>query len=201
MPLTRKMLKAMGIEEEKIDQIIEAHTDVTDALKADRDKYKADADKLPSVQKELNDLKEENEKREDDPYKEKYEKEHQAFEDYKKGIEAEETKQKKVAAYKALLKEAGVSEKRIDAIIKVTPMDDVKLDKDGKVKDSETAIENVKKEWSEFIVKTTDEGAGTENPPSGAGAGGTKTLSRAAQVVQARNERLYGVSTKGDNEK
>ena len=31
--LTRKMLKAMGIEDEKIDQIIEAHSETVDALK------------------------------------------------------------------------------------------------------------------------------------------------------------------------
>ena len=31
--MTRKLLKSMGIEDEKVDQIIEAHTEVTDALK------------------------------------------------------------------------------------------------------------------------------------------------------------------------
>ena len=40
MSLTRKMLKAMGIEDEKIDQIIEAHTETVDALKEQRDGYK-----------------------------------------------------------------------------------------------------------------------------------------------------------------
>ena len=43
MALTRKMLKAMGIEDEKIDQIIEAHTETTDALKQQRDEAKAEA--------------------------------------------------------------------------------------------------------------------------------------------------------------
>ena len=52
MSLTRKMLKAMGIEEDKIEQIIEAHTDVTDSLKADRDKYKEDAENLLKVLKD-----------------------------------------------------------------------------------------------------------------------------------------------------
>jgi hypothetical protein len=35
MALTRKMLKAMGIEEEKIEQIIEAHAETVDGLKED----------------------------------------------------------------------------------------------------------------------------------------------------------------------
>lgn len=68
MSLTRKMLKAMGIEEEKIEQIIEAHTETVDALKA----YKEDADKLKNVQRELDDLKAAG----DGGYKEKYETEH-----------------------------------------------------------------------------------------------------------------------------
>ena len=43
MALTRKMLKAMGIEDEKIDQIIEAHTETTDPLTRERDVYSLDA--------------------------------------------------------------------------------------------------------------------------------------------------------------
>ena len=57
MSLTRKMLKAMGIEDEKIDTIIEAHTETVDALKKERDGYKESADKLADVQKELDGLK------------------------------------------------------------------------------------------------------------------------------------------------
>lgn len=33
MSLTRKMLRAMGIEDDKADQIIEAHAETVDALK------------------------------------------------------------------------------------------------------------------------------------------------------------------------
>ena len=45
MALTRKFLEALGIEQAKIDEIISAHTEVTDALKADRDSYKEKAEK------------------------------------------------------------------------------------------------------------------------------------------------------------
>ena len=203
MALTRKMLKAMGIEDEKIDQIIEAHTDVTDALKADRDKYKADAEKsydltrqLEEANKDLAEARKAAEDAKNDPYKEKYESERQAFADYKKGVESEKEKAKKVAAFKALLKKAGVSEKRIDAVVKVTAVDDIKLDADGNIVDADDREKSIKEEWADFIPKVSEEGAGTETPPGGAGASG-KPMSRAAQVVQAHNERLYGVS-KGD---
>ena len=53
MALTRKFLKAMGIEDEKIDQIIEAHTETVSGLKDSLDKAEADAKALPDIQKEL----------------------------------------------------------------------------------------------------------------------------------------------------
>ena len=57
MAMTRKFLKAMGIEEDQIEQIIEAHTETVSALKDERDSYKEDAEKLADVQKELNTAK------------------------------------------------------------------------------------------------------------------------------------------------
>ena len=104
-----------------------------------------------------------------DSYKEQYEKEHKAFEDFKKGVEAEKSKAKKVDAYRALLLKAGVSEKRIDAIVKVTSMDDIELDDNGDIKDADKRIEGIKTEWSEFIVTEKQRGANTENPPSNTG--------------------------------
>ena len=53
MALTRKFLAALGIEESKIESIIDAHTETVDALKKERDDYKAEADKLPKVQEDL----------------------------------------------------------------------------------------------------------------------------------------------------
>ena len=196
MSLTRKMLKAMGIEEDKIDQIIEAHTDVTDSLKADRDKYKADAEKVYDLERELEDAREKAANAAKDPYKEKYESEKQAFADYKKGVEAEQTKVKKRSAYKSILKETGVPERHWDKILKYTDLDSIELDEDGKVKDSDKIVDDLKKEWGDHIPKSEERGAGAENPPNGAGSG-EKTLSRAAQVVAKRNEMIYGV--KGDN--
>lgn len=57
MALTRKLLKGMGLNDEQMDTIIEAHMDTVDGLKAEVSKYKGDAEKLPGVQKELDALK------------------------------------------------------------------------------------------------------------------------------------------------
>ncbi len=169
MALTRKFLKAMGIEDEKIDEIIDAHRDTVDPLKKERDEYKADAEKLTDVQKKYDDLKKEVDSKEDDPYKEKYDKEHKAFEEYKKTVEGERTKANKTQAYRELLKKAGVSDKRIDSVLKVTAIDEIELDDDGNIKDADKVVENIKSEWSEFIVTESQRGAGTENPPRNVG--------------------------------
>lgn len=196
MALTRKFLKALAIEDEKIDQIIEAHTDTTDALKADRDKYKdevdkykTEADKLPALQKELDELKSNADK--DDSFKAKYEAEKDAFDKFKKEVEAEKTKAVKTDAYKALLKKAGVSEKRIDAIVKITKIDDIELDDKGEIKDSKDQIENIKKEYSEFIVKETVETDPTETPPKNTGGKMTK---EDIMKIKDRAERQKAIS-------
>ena len=156
MSLTRKMLKAMGIEEEKIEQIIEAHTETVDALKA----YKEDADKLKDVQKELDDLKAAG----DGGYKEKYETEHQAFEDYKNEVETQKLNGTKEQAFRSVLKELGIADKRIDSIVRVTKFEDMELDGD-KLKDVETLKTNLQTEWADFIPTTQTTGVNTSNPP------------------------------------
>lgn len=199
MALTRKFLQAMGIETDKIDEIIAAHTETVNALKEERDGFKADAEKLPEVQKELDkatakvaELETEDGK---DKWKVKYDALKEESDKYKADVEAEKSKQKKHDAYKNLLKEVGVSDKRIDAVLKVSDLDKLEFDEEGKLKGVEDLKKNIKEEWADFITQETKKGADTETPPSGAGAGGNNVPSRAAQVAQKRYELLYGKKT------
>lgn len=197
MAFTRKMLKALGIEDDKIEQIMDAHTEVVDALKEQRDGYKGDADKLNAVQKELEALKANN----GDDYKEKYEKEHKAFEQYKTEQTAKETKAAKAKAYRKLLKTANIDEKRFDGILKLTDLDGIEMDADGKIKDADKHSENIKSEWADFIVNTKTEGTKTVNPPTN--NGGKTTMTRAEimaikddderQAKIAENPHLFGI--------
>ena len=197
MALTRKMLKAMGIEDDKAEQIIEANAESIEALRKQRDQYKADADKLPDVQKELDTLKEAAEKNANNPYKAQYEDLKKEFEDYKADITAKETKAKKTDAYRRLLKEAKISDKRMDSILKLSPVDDIELDEKGEVKDADKVKEAIKKEWSDFIVTEETHGAQQNNPLGGngnrAGSGnGGGTKSRAAMIASQYQASLYG---------
>ena len=200
------MLKAMGIEEEKIDQIIEAHAETTDALKAERDEYKADADKLADVQKKLDKANETIAKNGDGEVvpKSDYDKIKKEYDDYKAGIDAEKTHSAKETAYRELLKAAGVSDKRISAVVKVTDIDGIELDKDGKIKDADERANHIKTEWADFIETTTTHGAKTANPPANNGKGNGKTKEEIMAIKDgtirrqemAANPHLFGLEQK-----
>lgn len=170
MALTRKFLAALGIEDDKVDEIIQAHTETVNGLKDEIEKYKTDAEKLPGVTKERDDLKKAaDEANGKNPFKVKYDALKEDFDNYKKDVEAKESKAKKGTAYKALLKEAGVSEKRIDAILKVSDVDGLEFDDEGKVKNSADLVKAIQSEWADFIVSEGKDGAKTPTPPAGSG--------------------------------
>lgn len=169
MALTRKFLTALGLDGDKVDEIINAHVEVVDAIKAERDDYKSKAEKLPTVQKELDDLKAAAEKDGKDPFKVKYEAIKEEFDNFKKDIHAKETKATKTAAYRDLLKKAGVAEKRIEAVLKVSDIDGLELDKDGKIKDEDGKLKAIKEDWADFIQTTSSTGANTATPPNNTG--------------------------------
>lgn len=201
MALTRKMLKAMGIDDEKIDQIIEAHTETVDALKDERDKYRESAEKLPEVQKKLDKLEQDAEKNSsgEDSYRVKYDALKEDFDKYKGEITAKETKGAKEKAFKALLKKIGISEKRIDSVVKVTNLDDIKLDKGGNIIDADALEKSKREEWADFIVTEGEKKAAPETPPTN---GGKTPMTREAimkikdtserQAAIAENLELFG---------
>lgn len=175
MALSRKFLAALGIEEEKIDQIISAHSETVEALKEERDSYK---DKAGKYDKAQSDLDAANKKIEDlskeDAWKVKYDALKEDYDDFKKSVENEKTTNSKKNAYKALLKEIGISDKRIDAVARLAELDKIKLDKEGKIEGSDDLKKSLAEEWADFIVKDGKEGASVENPPAGSGSKKTK---------------------------
>lgn len=166
MALTRRALKAMGIDEEKIDEIISMHSETVDGLKADLAKYKADAEALPDVQKQLEKAQADLEAGKKDSYKVKYEALKEEFEGYKTEQTKKESRAAKEKAYRALLQEAGVSEKRLESVLKVSDVDSVELDEKGAIKGADKLTESIKSEWADFITTTQTRGASTSNPPA-----------------------------------
>ena len=135
MALTRKLLKGMGLTDEQVDTIIEAHTDTVDGLKADVTRYKADAEKLPGVQKQLDDLKAAG----DGGYKEKYEKEHSAFEAFKTDITAKESKAAKEKAVRAYFESKNITGANLDLAMRGCGEEMSAFELDGeKIKDTKS---------------------------------------------------------------
>lgn len=166
MALTRRSLKAMGIEDEKIDEIISAHAETVDALKEQRDNYKAQADELAKVQQKLDEANKTIKANGSDAWKVKYDAIKEEYDNYKSDISAKETTRAKQAAYREVLKAAGVSDRRIDSIVRVSDIDSVELDDSGKIKEADKLTESIKNEWADFIVSTNTKGADTATPPT-----------------------------------
>lgn len=185
MALTRKMLKAMGIEDEKIDQIIEEHTESTDALKQQRDEYKAKAEAKATASTEPKPKDPEP----SDGYKAKYDAEKKAFEDYKANIAAEKAEADKRAKYRELIVKAGVDSKRVDSVLKVSDLSEIKV-KDGAIEGADDLVESIKEDWADFIPTTQKVGANAPNPPKN--DGGAKKLEDITKMQDpvARQEAL-----------
>ena len=166
MALTRKLLKGMGLTDEQVDTIIEAHSDTVDGLKADVSKYKADAEKLTTVQKELDDLKAKG----DDGWKDKHDKIKKDFEDYKNAQTQKEAKAAKEEAYRKLLKDCNISEKYIDDVLGIAKLDDLEME-NGAFKDAENISKGIKEKFASFVATTTTVGANTATPPANSGNG------------------------------
>lgn len=162
MAMTRKFLKAMGIEEEKIEQIIEAHTETVNALKEERDNYKKDATTLKDVQRELDELKAKG----DDGWKEKHDKVKKEYDDYKNEVTAKESKAIKEKAVRAFYEEKGITGKNLEIAMRGsrTEIDGIEMDGD-KIKDTASLTALVEGDFSALVSTTTKKGARTATPP------------------------------------
>lgn len=185
MALTRKLLKGMGLTDEQVDTIIEAHTDTVDGLKADISRYKSDAEKLPGVQKQLDDLKAAG----DGGYKEKYEKEHSDFEAFKSDITAKETKAAKEKAVRAYFESKNITGANLDLAMRGCGEEMAALEMDGeKIKDTKSLDALLTGTYKGLISTAQTKGANPATPPANTG-GGTMTKDQIMQIKDRAERR------------
>ena len=144
--------------EEKENLIMESHIGVTDGLKDRIEELKAEADKAADLQKQLDD------QANGEDFKSKYEAEKKAHEELKQKIASDAEAAKVRTAYRKLLADEGISEKRLDSILKVSDLSGVKLDDDGNLVDADKLRKSINEEWSEFKTTVTQKGATVEKP-------------------------------------
>lgn len=157
MALTRKFLKALGVSEEAIEEIITAHTDVTDDLKTQL-KAAQDAQKqLETVTAERDELQ----KKLNDPAQadrvaelEKQVAEYQ---------NRESTAQKRTALT-ALLEKIGIDKRGFSRVLAATDLDGVEMDGEN-IKDADKLAESLKTEWSDLITEPGATGKPPQTPP------------------------------------
>lgn len=189
MALTNKMLKAMGLEDAQIEQIIEAHrdtinglTDTRDKLQEELDKANAEVKRLAIVEKELAKANakleeaQETEQKLNDLKKE--------YNDFKAEIDAKDVKENKTKAYKELLSKSGIPEKYHEAIVRVTDFDKVEM-KEGKIANEKDLTDAILTDWSDFKVTESKQGARTPNPPASNGGETFEKMSLADKMAYA----------------
>jgi septal ring factor EnvC (AmiA/AmiB activator) len=163
--LQRKSLSAMGIEADKIDQIIEMHSDTVNGLKDEIAKYKADAESLPTVTKERDEWKT---KHADVLAKQPDAAKVQAdFDKYKQGIEAKETNAKKRGALEAKLIAEGANPDAIELMLHGADLETVKLNEKGEADEIDKAVEPIKTKFAKYFGEVTEHGAPRKTPPPG----------------------------------
>lgn len=180
MAFTRAFLSGLGIDKEKIDAVMEAHVEVTDSLKRQRDEYKETADKYQDVKKELDGLK-------TDGWKEKHDKLKAEYDKYKAERENADIAEKKSGAYRAALKSAGIGDKWLDTVMNVAKLDDIELDADGNLKDADKIAEGIKDKFGGFISEQRAVGQDVKKPKTN--TGGTMTRDQIMAITDRAERR------------
>lgn len=170
----RKIFQAAEIEVPKdvLGQLCDLHTNSNEEIS---EALKTANGKLEEAERERDALKLKVPKdNEETVPKKDYDKLKSDFDAYKSEVSTKTTRDKKEKAAREILKEAGIPEKRRDAILKVFDVDGIEFNADGKVKDAEKRVESVKTEWADFIPTVERVGADIADPPSNKGDKKTK---------------------------
>lgn len=178
MALKRESLKAMGLTEEQITAVVEMHMETVTGLQKKLEEATTKAAQYDEAKKQLDELGKED-------WKGKYEKEHADFDAYKADVEKKAIVSSKTTAVTEILKKINVSEKRIPAILKVTDLDSIELDKNGGVKNADDVEKKLKEDWADFIVTEQKHGAPTPTPPSNNGGNAFEQMSLADKMTYA----------------
>ncbi len=169
----RRLAKESDVElpKEFIDSIISEHTTARDAYSEEQVNQALENNKPSNVRVEDTD---------------EYKALKKRFDDFKTETSAKETRQAKERAVREFYKAVGISEKRIDTVLKVTNLDDFEIDADGKLVDADKHEKTVKSEWSDFIETTTTKGANTATPPANNSGESVKTKEEIYKMENGR---------------
>lgn len=183
MSFKRSDLAALGIEPEKIQTLIDWHSDTVKALQAKIAEHEDNADKLSKVQEELdkvkNDLATANatiEAANKDDYKTKYESAVADLEKVKSDYAAKESAAKKELIIKNAAKERKYDDDAISILLdsKADYSSRIELDKDGKATNLDDIFKAIAADKPMLVPHIEDKPPTIANPP--ANTGGQKAI-------------------------
>lgn len=166
MALTRKFLKALGIEEDKIEEIITAHGETVAALKDEIGKAEQSAKDSAAAAEERDKLQkrvEALEKANGDAAKVQAD-----FDAYKQQVETDKANAGKKALIKKALEEAHANPAAIDLMLGTVDLDKVELDGES-LKDTEAVLKPIKEAHAALFGEIKPAGTPPLNPPAGDG--------------------------------
>ena len=171
MALTRKFLSAMGIESDKVDEIISAHSESLEHFKSENSDLKNKAEKYDEIMKKYSEaetkIKELNDRLqaaegENADYKGKYESLKAEKEKLESDVATKETAAKKDKALSEALKSKNYSDEAARLIVtKGGYRDKIELDKNGNIKNSDNLFSEIQTDFSVFTPKENS----VENEP------------------------------------
>ena len=124
-----------------------------------------------------------------DGYKEKYEKEHKDFEDYKNSITAEKTQAAKEKAARAYFESKSIKGDNLDIAMMGIEGRLAALELDGeKLKDTKSLDELIGGKYAKLVTKEDVKGADVKNPPATGGDTKTEPVSLADALRQKYKE-------------
>lgn len=214
MALNKAFLTKLGVDKDIIGDIMDEHGEVVSIWKAKVEEYKEDAEKLPTIQKELDELKTtyEADKKEfeklkaeaekENPFEKKYNSIKAEYDKYKADVEAKETKTAKENAVKAYLESKNIKGNNLKLAMKAAK-DEINAVEiaDGKIKDTAALDTLIQGDFSGLVSTEKIVGATIATPPQNTGGNGkTKqeimsiknTAERQAAI--AENPELFGLA-------
>ena len=195
----------MGLEADKIEQIIEAHTetvtglkqqnaDLSDQLAKAKETGSADSEKLKDIQEKYDALVKQVEADNKAREGKDYDALKQEYDNYKAEVQEKAVKSAKEKAVRGLLSDMNMSDKGTYMFMEYGyPKISVELDDEGKLKDATAIRQVVKKDFGEYIPKIETKGADTKQPPTD-GKGGASALTK-ADIYKTDERGRYVMST------
>lgn len=185
MALKREFLKAMGLDDEKISAIINAHAETVDGLKAKINELETAIEPLKEVAKERDSLKEQLAKAGD------ADKVRAEFDAFRQQVENEKKEAAETADVLAICKDAGITR---DSFLRAVGRDfdrsKIERGEDGAISNRNALVEYVKKDFADFGSTTTEHGAPPVTPPAGGGSGMTKEQILDIKDAKARQQAI-----------